>query len=74
MKGVVFTGNRQLEIRDFEDPRPGPQQVVIAMKSSGLCGSDLRPYRSSPEELVARENIISGHEPCGLDLLGLPPS
>ncbi|MCH8061741.1 MAG: zinc-binding dehydrogenase [Chloroflexi bacterium] len=65
MKGVVFTGNRQLEIRDFADPKPGPQQVVIAMKSSGLCGSDLRPYRSAPEELTARQDIITGHEPCG---------
>jgi len=44
MKGVVFLGDRELEIRELPDPVPGPGQVVIAMKGSGLCGSDLRPY------------------------------
>src|SRR5688572_33355714 len=28
MKGVVFLGERQLEIRDFPDPEPGPRDVV----------------------------------------------
>jgi threonine dehydrogenase-like Zn-dependent dehydrogenase len=65
MKGVVFTGDRNLEIRDFADPRPGPGQAVIKMGSSGLCGSDLRPYRSSADELSDRLNVICGHEPCG---------
>ena len=64
--GVVFTGNGGLEIREFADPQPGAGQVVVEMKSSGLCGSDLRPYRSSAGELGARADIISGHEPCGV--------
>lgn len=66
MLGVVFTGDSKLEIREFADPSPGPGQVVVEMKSSGLCGSDLRPYRSSSEELGARTEVISGHEPCGV--------
>jgi threonine dehydrogenase-like Zn-dependent dehydrogenase len=65
MNGVVFTGDRKLEIRQFDDPKPGRGQVVVKMRASGLCGSDLRPYRSSPEELANRANIICGHEPCG---------
>ena len=36
------------------------------MKSSGLCGSDLRPYRSSAEDLGPRAEVITGHEPCGV--------
>ena len=32
--GVVFTGDRQLEIRDFPDPRPGPGEVVLADASA----------------------------------------
>ncbi|TAK26029.1 MAG: iditol 2-dehydrogenase [Chloroflexota bacterium] len=65
MKGVVLPGNRAVEFRQFVDPVPGPGEVVIAMKASGLCGSDLRPYRgpagSRPEPLC-----VSGHEPCGV--------
>ena len=45
MRGVVFTGDSKLEIKEFPDPTPGPGQVVVKMRSSGLCGSDLRPYR-----------------------------
>ena len=47
MKGVVFLGNRQLEIRNFPDPTPGPGEVVLEIKASGMCGSDLKFYRSA---------------------------
>ncbi|MGH7417266.1 MAG: iditol 2-dehydrogenase, partial [Candidatus Rokuibacteriota bacterium] len=40
MRGIVFTGNRQLELRDFPDPTPGPGEVVLEIKASGMCGSD----------------------------------
>ncbi len=45
MRGVVFTGERELELMDFPDPTPGPGEVVIEMKASGMCGSDLHQYR-----------------------------
>ena len=45
MRGVVFTGGRELELMNFADPTPGPDEVVIEMKASGMCGSDLHQYR-----------------------------
>jgi threonine dehydrogenase-like Zn-dependent dehydrogenase len=73
MKGVVFLGERQLEIRDFPDPEPGPREVVLAIKASGMCGSDLRPYRNkwTPGAVSggikrSAEPVIAGHEPCGV--------
>jgi threonine dehydrogenase-like Zn-dependent dehydrogenase len=60
MRGVVFLGGRQVEIRDFPDPQPGPGEAVVKMRASGLCGSDLRPYRGDEARAT-----ISGHEPCG---------
>ena len=33
MKGVVFLGNRKLELREFHDPTPGPGEVVLAIKA-----------------------------------------
>ena len=61
MRGVVFTGNRHLEIRSFPDPRPGPGEAVVQIRASGLCGTDLHAYRG-PNAL----QTISGHEPCGV--------
>lgn len=69
MKGVVFLGNRRLEQREFPVPEPGYGQVLVSMKASSLCGSDLRAlYRTSdwgtgPE---AYQGVIGGHEPCGI--------
>ena len=40
MRGAVFLGNRNVEIRNFPDPTPGPGEVVVEMKASGMCGSD----------------------------------
>ena len=45
MQGVVFHGERDLEIMNFPDPTPGPGEVVLEMKASGMCGSDLHQYR-----------------------------
>jgi D-arabinose 1-dehydrogenase-like Zn-dependent alcohol dehydrogenase len=73
MKGVVFTGDRKLEIRDFPDPTPGPREVVLEIKASGMCGSDLHNYRAPPQVPgtvtggIKREaGTIAGHEPCGI--------
>ena len=74
MRGAVFLGNRKIEIRNFPDPTPGPGEVVIQMKASGMCGSDLKFYRPPPGEAqkalglggAAAEPFIAGHEPCGV--------
>ena len=61
MRGIVFTGNRGAEIRDFPDPHAGPGEAIVKIRASGLCGTDLHFYRGS----VGAETI-SGHEPCGV--------
>jgi threonine dehydrogenase-like Zn-dependent dehydrogenase len=73
MRGAVFLGNRKVELRTFPDPVPGPGEVVIEMKASGMCGSDLKFYRSPPGAAQAAlglgnssEPFIGGHEPCGV--------
>ncbi|TSA81820.1 zinc-binding dehydrogenase [Deinococcus detaillensis] len=69
MRGVVLPGERQFEFRDLPIPRPQAGQVLVRMKASSLCGSDLRAiYRPKdqghgPE---AYRGVIAGHEPCGV--------
>jgi len=73
VRGAVFLGDRKVELRTFPDPTPGPGEVVIQMKASGMCGSDLKFYRSPPGEAQKAlglgnmtEPFIAGHEPCGV--------
>ena len=52
MKAVVFHGDRQLELMDFPDPTPGPGEVILEIKASGMCGSDLKFYRAVGGEIT----------------------
>jgi threonine dehydrogenase-like Zn-dependent dehydrogenase len=64
MKGLVFLGDGKMEFRDFPEPVPGPDEVIVRMKASGMCGSDLHHLH----EPKRREDqiVIEGHEPCGI--------
>jgi len=73
MRGVAFLGGRELELREFADPTPGPGEVVLEIKASGMCGSDLKFYRapvgagaSALGLSAAGGPVIAGHEPCGV--------
>jgi len=70
MKGVVFLGNRKLQLEEFPDPSPGPGEVVLQIKASGMCGSDLHIYRATGSMSAlgfgASSPVIGGHEPCGV--------
>lgn len=67
MTGVVLPGNSTVEFREYPIPKPGPGQVLLKMKASSICGSDIRAiYREhlgqGPE---AYQGFIAGHEPSG---------
>src|SRR5215470_1502035 len=71
MKAVVFPGERKVQVLDFPDPTPGPGEVVLEIKASGMCGSDLKFYRAvggaaSLGFKAASGPVIAGHEPCGV--------
>ncbi|MCH8884565.1 MAG: iditol 2-dehydrogenase, partial [SAR324 cluster bacterium] len=46
MRAVLFLGDRELELREFPDPAPEAGEVVLEIKASGMCGSDLKFYRA----------------------------
>ena len=67
MPGVVLPGNSTVEFKEYPIPDPGHGQVLVRMKASSICGSDIRAiYREhlgkGPE---GYQGVISGHEPCG---------
>ena len=59
MRGVVFPGNRKIEYLEVPDPTPGPLDVVIEMKASGMCGTDLQNYRNHRETILASIQLTS---------------
>lgn len=67
MKAAFLPGNSTVVLKDVEIPVPGHGEVLIKMKSSTICGSDIRAiYREhhgkGPE---GYQNKVCGHEPSG---------
>ena len=42
MKAVVFPQPNEFEIREVARPEPGPGQALVKIKSTTICGTDLR--------------------------------
>jgi len=64
---IIIGGRRQVELREFPVPEPGPGQVLVRMKAAGMCGSDLHNiYRTmNLDDPGHYQGCIAGHEPCG---------
>jgi threonine dehydrogenase-like Zn-dependent dehydrogenase len=67
MRAAYLPGDRTVDLREVERPRPGHGQVVIRMRASTICGSDLRAiYREHlGEGAEGYLGVVAGHEPCG---------
>ena len=59
---VIEAFNKPWQIREMPDPRPGPGQVVIRVKASGMCGTDLHVHHGL---FQLPPPIVAGHEPTG---------
>ena len=74
MRGVLLPGDSTVEHVTRDVPTPGHGQVLLRMKASSICGSDIRAiYREhlghGPE---AYQGVVAGHEPCG-EVVALGP-
>lgn len=67
MAGVRLPGNSTVEHVSVDVPTPGPGQVLLKMKASSICGSDIRAiYREHlGHGAEAYQGVVAGHEPCG---------
>jgi L-iditol 2-dehydrogenase len=67
MKGLFKTasGSGNMEIRETAIPRPGRGEVLVEVKSAGICGSDLHIYHWSIA-FKMKPPMIVGHEFSGV--------
>jgi len=62
MKAAFLTGKHTIELREVEDPQPGPGEVLIRVRACGICGSDLHFYHGT---FPAASSVPPGHEYAG---------
>lgn len=67
MKAIRFLGNERVVVEKVNDPVPNDDEVVVQIKASALCRSDLSIYHGTPVLNKKIEgSVIPGHEPCGV--------
>jgi len=67
MTGAYLPGNSTVALRDVPVPQPGHGEVLLRMKASTICDSDIgciyhEHLGKGPE---GYQGVIAGHEPCG---------
>lgn len=70
MKAVmkIAPGVGNIELRDISEPQPGPGQVRIRVRATGICGTDLHIFK---DEFPSRPPVVLGHEIAGeIEALG----
>lgn len=64
MKAVTYQGKQKIEVKNTEFPRiQDPEDVIIKITSSAICGSDLHLYLGNFPLPI---DYIIGHEPMGI--------
>ena len=67
MKAAVLHKARDLRLEDVPTPSYGPDDVLVKVKSVGICGSDVHYWRTGHiGDFVVREPMILGHEVAGV--------
>lgn len=64
MKALVLKEYKQFAYEDVPAPEPGPDEVLVAVRACGICGSDVHGMDGSTGR--RRPPIIMGHEAAGI--------
>lgn len=65
MKAAVLQGVKNLEVLNWQTPSPSPREVLVKVKSCGICGTDQHIYHGHPGSAEVNPPIILGHELAG---------
>ncbi len=64
MRAVVYKAPYQMQVEDVPEPRiEAPNDVIIQVTSTAICGSDLHMYQGRTAMQTGR---VFGHEPMGV--------
>jgi threonine dehydrogenase-like Zn-dependent dehydrogenase len=68
MLAAYLPGNSTVDLREVERPEPGIGQVLLKMKASGICGSDIHYIyhkHRGDDPRASYLGVVAGHEPAG---------
>ncbi|CAK7200417.1 hypothetical protein SEUCBS139899_003112 [Sporothrix eucalyptigena] len=67
VRASVLHGEKDLRVESRELPPPGPNEIQLAVKATGLCGSDLHYFlHNHVGDIIVKEPMSLGHESAGV--------
>ena len=64
MKALVLNEYKKLDLMDVPNPDAAPNEVLVRVRSCGICGSDVHGYDGSSGRRIPP--VIMGHEASGV--------
>jgi len=64
VKALVFRGPGSMPMEDRPDPRPAAGEIGVAIRASGICGSDVHGFSGATGR--RRIGVVMGHEAAGV--------
>ena len=61
MRAAVYRGEQVLQVEQLPDPVPGPGEVVMKVRYSAICGTDVHAFMYD----LAQPGAVMGHEYTG---------
>lgn len=70
IEGFNIWRHPRLELKEVEQPKPGPGEVLIRVKACGICGSDIHFYETDEDDYILYPGLTKfpasiGHEFAG---------
>jgi len=63
MLAALLVGPRKIQLEEIEKPGCGQRTMLLGMKATAICGSDINNYRNPRSEALP---IVMGHETTGI--------
>lgn len=64
MRAILFTGRDEVAFTDLPEPRPGPGEVLVEVRASGVCHTDFEVLRANYG--ASAFPLVPGHEYAGI--------
>jgi L-iditol 2-dehydrogenase len=64
VRALVYDGPERLHLEERADPLPSTGEVVVAVRASGICGSDVHGYLGTTGRRTP--GVVMGHEAAGV--------
>ena len=65
MLAATYTQGRGFEIREILSPRCAPDELLVRVQATAICGTDVKIIRHGSRRAAAGQRLVLGHEFAG---------